>query len=917
MSIAYSLLRPSRAARGVYRSTQRAIARELAARDALPTLTAAGVAAMTDPAGVTPVVDCALEIESNRLLRNTTVRLLRADSLAEVPLLDGAMRLGAIITGRANSTVRSAVADVTIADDVTGFDPYDPDDDELPVAFGDPIITRHTNPGATPRSASGVPAWTITTVGGATSNTGAATETQDITGDARMYTADLAAGSYVTAPAAAVAVEYRTATHGTRGFTVTAYLGLIEGAGRATAATVRLRCRHSLGVDTSRPIRLTATADTVAPRRHRFTFIRAMPAGVLTDPRVEILVETASLTVPAAAALTAPATLTATAAGTSPPATAPLTALSVLTATGAAAPVARLVWDAALVYPGDDRGPLVGMENAAPSPGAVVELTLDEPRRLNRVETHGDHRAGKITSASVEVRDPTHGTWRTAGGAGGTGRLAVLLPITEQTTGVRVRVEETDSGDDGRVWASEIDPQLVLDVSDRVRSCSISWDREADAGSSTIPVGNYQSADLTLDLENTQGDLDPGSSVAIDTGHRIELAVGVRYRDPDGAVTEEMLPAGVFYSEPWDAPSGSATVSLRATDRLGRFGGLPLDEEVQQRTSVGVLLRDAALRYLDLDDDQVRIAGSAGDYAIPFAYGQGGVGQFFADLAKSTLASVYVDPLERLVLTPRAASYSARAPVAEVRADNALITHRRPNVLESTVSTVKVTASPMRVGALQTLWELDVDGGIVLQPGGSWRFVADYNDAPAVNVAIAGITTTGPYTLERVRLGASRARFTIRNGESAITNTISTVQVRGTPLVAAELVAVRDHPPSVRRYGVREAAVEAPLLQTQEQLEGVADAILDTFRGIDDQGNRRLPEVQIDTLGLLHLDVEDVTTLADPRGHLSGDYVLTSRQLDYTESGALLMSARVRQAPTAVFAVTDQSLSDDTAVLGV
>ncbi len=393
MSIAYSHLRPSRAARGVYRSTQRAIARELAARDAVPTLTAAGVAAMTDPAGVTPVVDCALEIESNRLLRPTTVRLLRADTLAEVPLLAPEMRLGAIITGRANPTVRAAVADVTIADDVTGFDPHDPDDDQLAVAFGDPVVTRFTNPGATPTTDAGAPAWTITTARGATGTTGAPTTGQDVTGDDRMYTATLAVGSYVTAPPAAIPVEYRTATDGSRGFTVTAWLGLVQGAGVATSAVVRLRCRHSLGVDTSQPISLIATAGSVAMRRHKFAFTRALPAEVLIDPRVEILVESASLTVLAAAALSAPAVLTATAAGTSPLTAARLTALATMTASGTAAPIARLVWDGALVYPGDDRGPNVGLDSAAPSPGAVVELTWTDPRQVNRVETYGEHRA--------------------------------------------------------------------------------------------------------------------------------------------------------------------------------------------------------------------------------------------------------------------------------------------------------------------------------------------------------------------------------------------------------------------------------------------------------------------------------------------------------------------------------------------
>lgn len=542
-----------------------------------------------------------------------------------------------------------------------------------------------------------------------------------------------------------------------------------------------------------------------------------------------------------------------------------------------------------------------------------VELTWDDVRPVNLVEVHGDPDVGQITSASVDVLDDAD-VWQHAGSGGGVGRLAVRLFDTYMTRGVRVWIEATEGSDVGVV---EVDPMLILDVSDDVESLELEWSREADPGSSPSPVGNYEASSMSVTLSNTDGFWNPASNASLDIGHRIEVAVGIRRPpagdEPPGPDVEELLPAGVFYSEPFDSDSEAVTVTIAAVDRLGRDADTAVAEEVAVDDTVEEIVRRLAVKYLDLDGEQVVVSPTIGAVVIPYAYPSGTLGSYLADLAKATAGTVHIDPLERLVFARR--TDTTDDPVVELTDADALIRHRRPPGFDVTTSIVTVTAAPLTPADVADLWAMPA-GGITVPVGESFTLVARYESPPAVDGFVDGVVADGDYTITSAAFYADRAEVVIRNDEPAVPLVVADLRVRGNALVDGSLTARREHVPSTRRYGPRELSIDARLIQTQLQLETVAEVLLDAFRSLDDDGLRRLPDVSFDALGILHATPGDRVTLRDPTKGLAGDYTILARKLTYAGGALLLNDVRVREAPSDVFLVLNASRIDDVAVLG-
>jgi hypothetical protein len=414
----------------------------------------------------------------------------------------------------------------------------------------------------------------------------------------------------------------------------------------------------------------------------------------------------------------------------------------------------------------------------------------------------------------------------------------------------------------------------------------------------TLPGGK---AFAGLQVEATIADLRGNLTVTITRGYHGAL-------NPDGSriTFEEMFPAGVFYSEPYETSSDATTVTIEAIDKLARLQSVAVDEPVRVGQNVGRIVRDLALRVLDFDEDQIAVHPSSGSYVIPYAYASGGFGSYVADLAKATLATLGVDALERLVLAPR--SDVSAAVAAEIRADNALISFKRPPAYDVTASVVTVNASPLTTGPLEDLWGLPA-GGVTIPANSDLEVVAPYGSTPAVNAYVGGLVhdkAAGTVVVTTARLYSDRAILTLRNN-NATTATVADVRVSGTPLVEQPLSARRVHEPSRRRYGERELTVDAKLVQTQNQVDVVAAVLLDTFRGVDDAGVRRLPDLSFAGLGLLHVTAVDRVVLSDSERFVGGEYAVLARKLVYSEGAILLDDVRVREASTAVFAVADTS----------
>ena len=132
--------------------------------------------------------------------------------------------------------------------------------------------------------------------------------------------------------------------------------------------------------------------------------------------------------------------------------------------------------------------------------------------------------------------------------------------------------------------------------------------------------------------------------------------------------------------------------------------------------------------------------------------------------------------------------------------------------------------TPLSVGSSRTLWS-----SVITVPGNGEIIVfADYPtaDSPTTHVGIAAVTGVSGAGLTITReVESRRVKLTVQNtGGSPRTSTIT---VTGTPLVAADSLAVeRQDATSVAAYGEREYPIPATILSTLGEAEAYGDAVV-------------------------------------------------------------------------------------------
>lgn len=545
---------------------------------------------------------------------------------------------------------------------------------------------------------------------------------------------------------------------------------------------------------------------------------------------------------------------------------------------------------------------------------AVLSSWTAYARKFNAVEVSSPLDT-PVTAIRVYYLPAPFFPWvEVATATGDGGRVVAHFP--EVTAyGVEVQILDVDAPDSAPVRVIETDYMFLTDVSDDVVELTVEWSRETDPGSAADPVGNFETASCSLTVDNTSGAWNPGTNARLDVGHRIEVAFGVAYYDEAADEwVEELFPGGVYYSDPFDEDSDATEVSITGLDRLGRNADNALAEPVAVGATVGTVVTALAAKYLDLDASQVAIDPTIAAVTFPYLYPSGNLGSYLADLAKATVSTIHVDALDRLVMARRATS--GEDVVAEITDTTSLLRYKRPPGFDSTTSIVTVDASPLALGAVADLWAMP-SGGLTIAASTSYVLIAQYDTAPAVNGFVSGVVADGSYTITAAAYYADRAELTIRNNETR-TLVVADLRVRGNPLEEKTLTARAEHAPSITRYGPRELKVDARLAQTRAQVELIAAVLLESFRSLDDDGIRRLPDLVLDALGLLHLEAGDRVIVSYPEKGIGGTYTILGRRLTYSGGALLSNDVRVRETPVdVVFGVTDRGLlTDDGVVVG-
>lgn len=816
------------------------------------TLSDAARAAILDPSSITISQELLVELEGNRTGYAQTVAPVWVDGGAAVAVVDSSVSDPAVIfDGRNNPTVKLAVADVSLADDVSVASGSGGSDVK---PYG-----LNANATATVREA-GAPAthgWTLT-VGGTLATVADAASPHP---SGRAFEVTTPTAGSVIGPAFSPSA-YRLPAPGDADPRLFSLLAHLRAVGGDLVARLRVTFRATDGttvVYAGPSFTLAAAADYARRRGEVSTAIVAAGAHDAAKLYREARWE-----------------------------------LEILAGTTATS----IRFAAPEVYAGPDRGSLQGLNAAAPPSGGValdVSFT-GGARSVSRVDVHGETRLGHVSAASVYIG----GVFK--GSAAGPGRLSIRFPAT-LTSSYRVVVEEVTSGDGGDVWLSEVDAQLVLDLGERVVGSTLTASRETDAGSTTLPLGTFEAATLSVEVDNTPRDLSPSANAAIGTGHRLESAYRIHL--PGGAV--EALPGGVFYVTGWDAPSDSMTARLEAVDRMGVLGSVAVDEPVTTNASVATLVADLALKYLDLDSDELLVELSSG-HVLPYAYPTGDVGTYLADLAKAVSAVVSVDRLERLRFLERITVPAA--PDLSLTEANAVVRAGTPISVERIRAIVEVEASPLGSVLREDVYTLGDTEGISVAAGATLDLFAPFTKPLVLDAAVGTVTFsagTAAVSILAAYAGLATVRIVNSGGVAA---TLSALTLTGIPLEESPLKVRKSNAAAVKRYGARVATVSARLVQTLARLDGIATEILALFSGVDETtGERVLPDVEVDTLGLPFTELGDRVSVRESGSGIGEDYQVLAHTLTYGRG--LASSLTGRRAGDEVFARADVSLADD------
>lgn len=368
---------------------------------------------------------------------------------------------------------------------------------------------------------------------------------------------------------------------------------------------------------------------------------------------------------------------------------------------------------------------------------------------------------------------------------------------------------------------------------------------------------------------------------------------------------EERVPAGVYWSTGWDSSSDSSVVSIAGVDRLGRYGSTDVDEPVTTNVDAATAVATYALRYLDLDEDELDVTLSSG-FTFPYLFPTGSVGTCLADIAKATNAVLGLDRLDRLALVERATVPASSS--VTVRDDDAVIRARTPIVEEQIANVIDAEATPLEGVPGTVVYEMGETEAISLAVGETLELWAPYSSSPATGVTSTAFVQTGTASGVLTTF-ADTARLVLTGGAAG--GTFSGWQLTGTVLAARPLKIRAEHAASIRRYGRRPRTVTAALVQTIAQLKAVAVALRDAFSGIDPtSGERQLPDVDVDVLGMPQLELGDRVTVLERSSGISGEYQAISHRLAF-DAGGLRSSLRGRRVDAALLARADVSLADN------
>jgi hypothetical protein len=216
----------------------------------------------------------------------------------------------------------------------------------------------------------------------------------------------------------------------------------------------------------------------------------------------------------------------------------------------------------------------------------------------------------------------------------------------------------------------EVEPGWTIDVSDRVKSISITKERSAEDESSTLPIGNSSANEVKIELDNTDGYFYQYNASSPYYGYLVRnRKVRVWFSLGLGATDE--LPQGLFYSVSWRGSRSSPAVSLTAWDEAKRMQETECDTfPVYESKKISEVVQLLAEHYgLTVGDYSIE----ATDETIAYSwFDRDNYWRNLNALAEGETGAVYFDESGTLIFENRYHTVSARLASAASSGTNSI-----------------------------------------------------------------------------------------------------------------------------------------------------------------------------------------------------------------------------------------------------
>jgi hypothetical protein len=148
--------------------------------------------------------------------------------------------------------------------------------------------------------------------------------------------------------------------------------------------------------------------------------------------------------------------------------------------------------------------------------------------------------------------------------------LAYILPSLTPARHVRLTFQQW-SKPNKRAKIIEVEPGWTIDISDRIKSISVTKERNATDEGSTLPFGNASANEINIEIDNVDGAFYQHNTTSPYYGY-LKRNREVRLWFALGLDAEEYLPQGVCYTVTFGGARMSPSVKIAAWDKAKRMG---------------------------------------------------------------------------------------------------------------------------------------------------------------------------------------------------------------------------------------------------------------------------------------------------------------------------------------------------------